>query len=72
MVSTKIREYCVFLQNHNYISVNCNDPTIRAAVDQQIIDLQNNNPSFFTTKEAEICPSPGKNFQIKMVPLFRL
>ena len=51
------------------INVNCSDPTIRAAVDQQIIDVQNNNPSFFTTKTEEICPRPGKYFQIKMVAL---
>ena len=57
------------LMSDKFINVNCNDPTIRAAVDQQIIDVQNNNPSFFTTKTEEICPRLGKYFQINMVAL---
>ena len=57
------------LMSDKFINVNCNDPTIRAAVDQQIIDVQNNNPSFFTTKTKEICPRLGNYFQIKIVAL---
>ena len=52
-----------------FINVNCNDPTIRAVIDQQIINIQNNNPTFFTTKTEEICPCLGKYFQIKIVAL---
>ena len=45
----------IFLQRSELIKVNCGDPSIRAAVDQQIIDFQHNNPSFFRTKAGKIC-----------------
>ena len=54
------------LMSDKFINVNCNDPSIQAAVEQQIINIQNNNPSFFTTKTEEICPRLGKYFQNKI------
>ena len=57
------------LMSDKFINMNCNDRIIVAAVDQQIIEVQNNNPSFFTTKTEEICPHLGKYFQIKIVVL---
>ena len=44
-----------FFQRSELVKVNCGDPSIRAGVDQQIIDFQNNNPSFFRTKARHIC-----------------
>ena len=52
------------LMSDKFINVNCNDPTIQAAVDQKIINVQNNNPSFFTTKQ--------KKFALILVSIFKL